>query len=53
MPVGYCALRDLYETLQILSLIIFETTPLHELLTLAPPSMISSHSRNQLNLLES
>lgn len=44
---------SLYETLQILSLTMFEITPLHQLLTLAPPSMISSNSPNQLNLFES
>ncbi len=33
---------SLYETLQILSLTMFETTPLNQLLTLAPPSTISS-----------
>jgi hypothetical protein len=44
---------SLYETLQILSLTLFETTPLHQLLTLAPSDMISSNSPNQLNLFES
>jgi len=44
---------SLYETLQILSLTMFETTPLHQLLTLAPPDPISSSSPNQLNLFES
>jgi hypothetical protein len=44
---------SLYETLQILSLTLFETTPLHQLLTLTPPDMISSNSLNQLNLFES
>jgi len=44
---------SLYETLQILSLTMFETTPLHQLLTLRPPSGISSSSPNQLNLFES
>ena len=44
---------SLYETLQILSLTMFETTPLHQLLTLSPPSAISSTSANQLNLFES
>lgn len=31
----------------------FETTPLHQLLTLAPPCTIPSNSPNQLNLFES
>jgi IS4 transposase len=44
---------SLYETLQILSLTLFETTPLHQLLTLTPPDAISSNSPNQLNLFES
>ena len=44
---------SLYETLQILSLTLFETTPLHQLLTLTPPDTISSNSLNQLNLFES
>jgi len=44
---------SLYESLQILSLTMFETTPLHQLLTLSPPSAISSSSANQLNLFES
>lgn len=44
---------SLYESLQILSLTMFETTPLHQLLTLAPPDPISSNSPNQLNLFES
>jgi len=41
---------SLYEALQILSLTMFETTPLHQLLTLAPPVAIAPHSSNQLNL---
>lgn len=41
---------SLYETLQILSLTMFETTPLNQLLTLAPPEAIPSNSPNQLNL---
>ena len=44
---------SLYETLQILSLTMFETTPLNQLLTLAPLSTIPSNSPNQLNLIES
>lgn len=44
---------SLYETLQILSLTMFETTPLNQLLTLAPPSTIPSNSPNQLNLFQS
>jgi hypothetical protein len=44
---------SLYETLQILSLTMFETTPLDQLLTLAPPSTIQPDSPNQLNLFES
>ena len=44
---------SLYETLQILSLTMFETTPLHQLLTFAPHDPISSNSHNQLNLFES
>ena len=43
---------SLYETLQILSLTMFET-PLNQLLTLAPLSTIPSNSPNQLNLFES
>jgi len=41
---------SLHELLQILSLTMFETTPLDQLLTLAPPFPISSDSPNQLNL---
>jgi IS4 transposase len=44
---------SLYETLQILSLTMFETTPLHQLLTLDPLSAITPESSNQLNLFES
>jgi len=44
---------SLYEILQILSLTMFETTPLDQLLMLAPPAPISPISPNQLNLLES
>lgn len=44
---------SLYETLQILSLTMFETTPLDQLLRLAAPSTIPSDSPNQLNLFES
>jgi transposase len=44
---------SLYETLQILNLTMFETTPLHQLLRLDPPSAILSNSPNQLNLFES
>jgi hypothetical protein len=44
---------SLYEALQILSLTMFETTPLDQLLTLAPPGAIPSNSPNQLNLFES
>jgi len=44
---------SLYETLQILSLTMFETTPHNQLLTLAPLSTIPSNSPNQLNLFES
>jgi hypothetical protein len=44
---------SLYETLQILSLTMFETTPLHQLLTLDPPSAFPSEFANQLNLFES
>ena len=36
---------SLYETLQILSLTMFETTPLHQLLTLTPIAATSSNSR--------
>ena len=43
---------SLYETLQILSLTMFETTSLDQLLTLSPPTRISSSSPNQLNLFE-
>jgi hypothetical protein len=44
---------SLYETLQILSLTMFETTPLHQLLTLDPLSANPPTSTNQLNLFES
>jgi hypothetical protein len=44
---------SLYETLQILSLTMFETTPLHQLLTLDPPGPISLEFANQLKLFES
>jgi hypothetical protein len=44
---------SLYETLQILSLTMFETTPLHQLLTLDPLSAIPPAFSNQLNLFES
>jgi len=44
---------SLYETLRILNLTMFETTPLHQLLRLDPPSAILSNSPNQLNLFES
>ncbi|HTS51915.1 MAG TPA: IS4 family transposase, partial [Burkholderiales bacterium] len=44
---------SLYETLQILSLTMFETTPLHQLLRLNPQCPISLDSSSQLNLFES
>jgi hypothetical protein len=44
---------SLYETLQILSLTMFETTPLDQLLRLEPLGAISSIMLNQLNLFES
>jgi uncharacterized protein DUF4372/DDE family transposase len=44
---------SLYETLQILSLTMFETTPLHQLLTLDLPRAVQSNLANQLNLFES
>ena len=44
---------SLYETLQILSLTMFETTSLHQLLTLQPQAPIATLSPNQLNLFES
>ncbi len=44
---------SLYETLQILSLTLFETTPLNQLLTLESPSTTPSNSPNQLNLFAS
>jgi hypothetical protein len=44
---------SLYETLQILSLTMFETTPLHQLLTLDPLGAIPPEFSNQLNLFES
>lgn len=44
---------SLYETLQILSLTMFETTPLHQLLRLAPQDPIPTVSSSQLNLFES
>lgn len=44
---------SLYETLQIVSLTMFETTPLHQLLTLNPSSALLLNVTNQLNLFES
>jgi hypothetical protein len=44
---------SLYETLQILSLTLFETTPLDQLLRLQPQHAIPQNSSNQLNLFES
>ncbi len=44
---------SLYETLQILSLTMFETTALNQLLRLEPLGAISSTRPNQLNLFES
>ena len=44
---------SLYETLQILSLTMFETTPLDQLLTLSPMTATASNSPNQLNLFDS
>jgi len=44
---------SLYETLQILSLTMFETTPLHQLLNLDLPDPIQLIGSNQLNLFES
>jgi len=44
---------SLYETLQILSLTLFETTPLNQLLTLAPTPLSRPVDLNQLNLFES
>jgi len=44
---------SLYETLQILSLTMFETTPLHQLLRLDPQDTILSNMSSQLNLFES
>jgi len=44
---------SLYETLQILSLTMFETTPLNQLLTLESPNTTPSNSPNQLNLFAS
>jgi len=44
---------SLYETLQILSLTMFETTPLDQLLTLDSARAISPNMPNQLNLFES
>ena len=44
---------SLYQTLQILSLTMFETTPLDQLLTLSPVTALSSNSPNQMNLFES
>jgi len=41
---------SLYELLQILSLTMFERTPLNQLLTLSAPEPIGSDSTNQLNL---
>jgi hypothetical protein len=44
---------SLYETLQILSLTMFETTPLDQLLTLSAPDVLEPQNANQLNLFES
>jgi hypothetical protein len=44
---------SLYETLQILSLTMFETTPLDQLLRLQPQYALSPNSSSQLNLFES
>jgi len=44
---------SLYETLQILSLTMFETTPLHQLLSFQPPASIAAVPASQLNLFES
>ena len=44
---------SLYETLQILSLTMFETTPLHQLLRLDPQDTILPNMSSQLNLFES
>ncbi len=44
---------SLYETLQILSLTMFETTPLDQLLTFAPADALLPNFANQLNLFES
>jgi hypothetical protein len=44
---------SLYEMLQILSLTMFERTPLDQLLTLSVPALVGSESANQLNLFES
>jgi IS4 transposase len=43
---------SLYEILQILSLTMFERTPLDQLLTLSLPEPITRTSANQLNLFE-
>ena len=43
---------SLYEILQILSLTMFERTPLHQLLTLSAPEPLAFTSVNQLNLFE-
>jgi len=44
---------SLYETLQILSLTMFETTPLHQLLRFEPVAPTATVSKSQLNLFES
>ena len=44
---------SLYETLQILSLTMVETTPLHQLLTLNPLGTTPPELSTQLNLFES
>jgi hypothetical protein len=43
---------SLHEILQILSLNLFETTPLNQLLTLTNPHSMQIDNANQLNLLE-
>lgn len=43
---------SMHEILQILSLTLFEKTPLDELLTLTVPELIQSQIHNQLNLLD-
>lgn len=51
-PAPSTSWNSIYETLQILSLTMFETTPLHQLLSLDPPDPFSPNGFSPLNLLQ-